>query len=72
MADEIDRAQHHNELHQAIALAAVRSRLSPGSAICLDCEETIPPKRRQAYPAAIRCIACQQDFEKDRGLRHGA
>lgn len=68
MADEIDRAQHHNELHQQIALAAWRDRqpLLPGRIDCIDCEEEIPARRRAANPRAVRCIACQRLFEAEK------
>ncbi len=65
MADTIDLAQYHNEQHQKIALAAIRTNDSAGSAICIECEEPIPLKRRQACPSATRCIDCQSDFEQN-------
>lgn len=47
------------------ALAQVRRTLSAqGQSNCEDCEERIPAKRRKAFPSAIRCIACQQIFER--------
>lgn len=35
-----------------------------GQAVCADCGEPIPAARRQAFPAAIRCIECQEIFER--------
>ena len=35
-----------------------------GQAVCADCGEPIPAARRQAFPAAIRCIDCQTDYER--------
>lgn len=31
---------------------------------CSDCDEPIPPARLHAYPAAARCIRCQEVFER--------
>ncbi|WP_429885364.1 TraR/DksA family transcriptional regulator [Geoalkalibacter halelectricus] len=71
MADEIDRAQAHNERHQEIALAAWRARQRGGSGRrhCLDCEEEIPMKRRTANPQAVRCVDCQGALEHRGGAR---
>lgn len=47
------------------ALAAVRRTLSRvGQPECDDCGETIPTARRKASPNAIRCITCQQVYER--------
>ena len=32
--------------------------------LCFDCVEPIPRGRMEAVPSAIRCVACQQAFEK--------
>lgn len=46
---------------------AALKRLNDGSyGICIDCEEPIDLKRLHAYPAALRCAACQEAFEKRR------
>ena len=34
---------------------------------CIDCDQPIPPARLNAYPAAARCIRCQEDFERRQG-----
>lgn len=31
---------------------------------CVDCGRKIDPKRRKAMPSAIRCTACQADWEQ--------
>ena len=64
--DELDQAQAYSDDFQAYALKQHRigQELSnyTGSH-CLDCEEEIPEKRRQAKPGCRRCIDCQADFE---------
>lgn len=38
--------------------------ISDGSyGICAMCDEPIAPKRLQAIPWALRCVACQEQFE---------
>jgi len=34
--------------------------------ICMDCDRTIPEKRLDAKPEAIRCIGCQSARELER------
>lgn len=34
---------------------------------CIDCDEPIPPARLHAYPAAARCIRCQEAVERRLG-----
>ena len=43
-------------------------RLSDGGyGRCIDCDEPIPAARLHAYPAAARCIRCQEAFERRQG-----
>lgn len=53
-----EQAQRDAAVHQAHAATSGK-----GSPYCDDCSEPIPPARRQAHPAAHRCIACQNTFE---------
>ena len=47
-------------------LARIRSRLgATGRTDCQDCDKTIPAARREAMPSVIRCVGCQQIFEKE-------
>jgi len=47
------------------ALEEVRRRMQgAGRDDCEDCGELIPRERRLAAPAAIRCIACQELYER--------
>ncbi|MDO9188717.1 MAG: TraR/DksA C4-type zinc finger protein, partial [Sulfurimicrobium sp.] len=32
--------------------------------VCGDCGEAIRFERLQAYPTAVRCVNCQQQYEK--------
>lgn len=41
-------------------------RISDGSyGQCIDCENDIPVKRLEVFPAAKRCIGCKSKFEKE-------
>ncbi|MDA8413010.1 MAG: TraR/DksA family transcriptional regulator [Desulfobacteraceae bacterium] len=66
--DEIDQAQSNNEDFQAFALKLNQRKREPGNYTgvwCLDCDEVIPEKRRQAVPGCRRCIDCQETFEME-------
>ena len=66
--DDIDFANETMEQVQADALNAWRRKQvsGPGSSVCIDCEEDIPEARRKAQPSCVRCIDCQDEFEKQR------
>ncbi|MGE5337015.1 MAG: TraR/DksA family transcriptional regulator [Gemmatimonadota bacterium] len=52
-ADELDR------------IDAALARIADGTyGICVDCDEPIAVQRLRAYPAALRCAACQERFER--------
>ena len=76
-ADQMDEIQYATERDLAIrnvdrestllrqVKAAVR-RIHAGSfGTCLDCEETISPKRLAAVPWATRCIKCQETADRE-------
>jgi phage/conjugal plasmid C-4 type zinc finger TraR family protein len=66
MAAELEQ----NQRDDAIARAH-RLNNQPGQPYCDDCGELIPQARRNANPAAIRCITCQNVFEHIRkGIHH--
>lgn len=60
--DEADRAEALIEATTANALARIQAaQQQAGQA---DCGEPIPPARRKANPAAIRCVDCQEIYER--------
>lgn len=66
MADLIDQAQAHEELHRAQALAA-RPRPQPGGAsayACGSCGERIPEERRAAVRGCQLCAFCAGQLDK--------
>jgi len=53
------------------ALQAARRRLPTGESAftCIECDEEIPQKRREALPGVKYCIACQKRNEKTLAAR---
>ena len=48
-----------------IALDDALKRIEKGLyGVCQDCDEKIPPRRLEAYPAAALCVACKSKAEK--------
>ena len=71
--DEIDQAQAYSEDFQSFALQQQKLGREPGNYtgnLCLDCEEEIPEKRRQAAVGCRRCIDCQTLYEHLEGDSH--
>ena len=75
--DIIDLANKHAELFRDNALAARAreagvSRWKPlemplyidGVRCCLDCEDPIPEERLEIKRDAVRCVACQERYER--------
>lgn len=69
--DEADRAQQYEETHRAMALTAVQGALTSGPPliidgvrVCHDCEETIPWARLRLGTHIVRCVECQERYER--------
>ena len=63
--DEADRAEALIEATTANALARIQAaQQQAGQADCEDCGEPIPASRLAVNPAAIRCLECQQHYER--------
>lgn len=62
----LEQASALEQTRRDEALRLFRERVvsGPGRDDCEDCGEDIPPARRVAAPSAIRCIACQNLFER--------
>jgi phage/conjugal plasmid C-4 type zinc finger TraR family protein len=65
MADDVDRVTDQQERILAATIAAARGPAGAGALVCEDCDEEIPARRREAYPAARCCVRCQQAREKN-------
>jgi len=54
-------------------IEAALARITAGTyGACTDCAEPIGLARLTAFPAAQRCLACQQRYEKGHGWKGGA
>ncbi|MBI1407313.1 MAG: TraR/DksA family transcriptional regulator [Caulobacter sp.] len=62
-------------MERTVGIAAVRSVCSSSAnpfADCLGCGDEIDSERRAAIPSALRCLTCQEAFERSRRLCVGA
>lgn len=67
-----DIAMVAREVAEIAEVEGALARLAKGTyARCIDCDDAIPPARLHAYPAASRCIRCQEAAER-RAARVGA
>jgi DnaK suppressor protein len=58
-------------LKEIDAIAAARERVDNGTfGICIECGETIDPRRLGVAITAVRCAECQRSHEYRRALRH--
>ena len=73
--DEIDQAQHCDELYRQSALSRHFAGCHPVPPVkrrettCVDCGDEIETARLEALPNAVRCCDCQN--KKERRDKHG-
>lgn len=54
------------ESHLLEEVADALERIEEGTyGECVDCQEDIPKKRLEVFPAAKRCVACKEKYEKE-------
>ena len=51
--------QIHDTITDGVQNARARLPLGPSALECVECEDEIPQKRRDALPGVTTCIACQ-------------
>ncbi|HEY3074181.1 MAG TPA: TraR/DksA family transcriptional regulator [Burkholderiales bacterium] len=65
---DLEQADVTRDLEEFRALEAARERLKDGAyGICADCGSDIGYERLKAFPAAMRCVQCQERHEKTYG-----
>ena len=70
-AAEMDVAMVIRESQELQDIEAALARIADGSyGSCRDCGEEIGQARLKAYPAAERCLTCQERSERLRGQVH--
>ena len=69
-ARELEFALDAHDSEELDRLDAALRRIEDGSyGLCVDCGVGIPAARLHAAPDALRCIACQEKFEKRQAQR---
>jgi RNA polymerase-binding transcription factor DksA len=69
--DEADQSQVMERLFLAASLAAVGGMSHiPGrtQTTCIDCEEEIDPRRLRAIDGPLRCVGCQDEYDRNSHL----
>ncbi|MGB3223682.1 MAG: TraR/DksA family transcriptional regulator [Desulforhopalus sp.] len=62
--DILDRAKELEEEQLARSLAfRIDVPLGPDRECCIECDEPIPLKRREALPGCQLCVDCQEELE---------
>jgi RNA polymerase-binding transcription factor DksA len=65
LLSDLDAAEITRDLNEIRELEAARARLAAGTyGQCVDCQTDIPVARLRAQPAALRCVAHQEVYEK--------
>jgi len=65
---DLEQADLTRDLDEFRALEAARERIKGGEyGVCSDCGSDIAFERLKAFPAAMRCIQCQERHEKTYG-----
>ena len=65
---DLEQADLTRDLDEFRALEAARERIKGGEyGVCSDCGSDIAFERLKAFPAAMRCIQCQERHEKTFG-----
>ena len=65
---DLEQADMTRDLDEFRALEAARDRIQHGGyGECIDCANDIGYERLKAFPAALRCIHCQERHEKTYG-----
>ena len=65
---DLEQADLTRDLDEFRGLEAARERMKEGEyGICMDCGSDVVFERLKAFPAALRCVQCQERHEKTYG-----
>ena len=62
--DIVDIAQQLEDEHRSRSIAAIPKYHGQSHERCVDCDDAIPRKRRDAIPGVKRCVFCQSITER--------
>ena len=72
-ASGLDLAIVSRGVEELRAVEAAQARLADGTfGVCDDCGDPIARDRLLVYPTAVRCTACQNEFERRSGGVHAS
>ena len=61
----VRHAERERDIDELRAIAAAQERMAQGSyGLCVDCGAAIALNRLEVQPAAMRCLHCQERFER--------
>ena len=61
----VRHAERERDIDELRAIAAAQERMAQGSyGLCVDCAAAIALNRLEVQPAAMRCLPCQERFER--------
>jgi len=61
----VRHAEKERDIDELRAIAAAQERMAQGSyGLCVDCGAAIALNRLEVQPAAMRCVPCQERFER--------
>ena len=64
---DIAAARVDRQIREMREIEVARKCMKRGEyGVCADCGQAIPFERLQAYPTALRCVLCQEQWEKFR------
>ncbi len=66
MGDIIDDANKTADVYLNAALSYIKKPAASDIMICIDCDDPIGAKRKQAAPHATRCTTCETYYDKDK------
>lgn len=60
MADIIDTANDQADLFLAVRLKSRKQYSGTSATHCVECDEPIPQRRREAVPGCTKCVECAE------------
>ena len=69
----LDLAEAQRDIKELAGIDAALTAISDGSyGFCAACGQDIPDERLRVQPLALRCVQCQERFERNAGERHSS